>query len=153
MWYSESHPSQKPTLISYDEFLKITYPVAEDVGATSGKRPWQWLCIYTHRRLQPTLQFRAYSASSWWKKENRGEFGAKGPTKGGKTAKALEKAVASNSSLGHQDSRKTPARGAQWRREQKNSLRPRPRGSAAVRVHSQASRSGLVNVTRDALGS
>ena len=47
MWYSESHPSQKPTLISYDEFLKITYPVTEDVGATSGKRPWQWLCIYT----------------------------------------------------------------------------------------------------------
>lgn len=39
MWYSESHPSQKPTLISYDEFLKITYPAAEDVGAARGKRP------------------------------------------------------------------------------------------------------------------
>ena len=37
MWYSESHPSQKPTRVSYDEFLNITYPVAEDVGAAGGR--------------------------------------------------------------------------------------------------------------------
>lgn len=52
MWYSESHPSQKPTLISYDEFLKITNPGAEDVGATSRKRP-EAVALhlhYSHRR-------------------------------------------------------------------------------------------------------
>ena len=51
MWYSESHPSQKPTRVSYDEFLNITYPVAEDVGAAGGvgggERPKAVAFIYT----------------------------------------------------------------------------------------------------------
>lgn len=85
MWYSESHPSQKPTLISYDEFLKITNPGAEDVGATSRKRP-EAVALhlhYSHRR-DYNQHFNSELSLPFWlvETEIRGEFCGKGSTKG-----------------------------------------------------------------------
>lgn len=84
MWYSESHPSQKPTLISYDEFLKITNPGAEDVGATSGKRP-EAVALHLHdSHGRDYNQYFNSELNCLWlvETENRGEFCGKGSTKG-----------------------------------------------------------------------
>ena len=76
MWCSESHLS----LISYNEFLKITYPAAAaDVGAAKGERPKAVSgAAFTLLPLtgpKQTLQFGADSASSWWKRRGRGGGG------------------------------------------------------------------------------
>lgn len=148
MWYSESHPSQKPTLISYDEFLKITYPAAEDVGAARGKRP-KAVALHLHyshigdynRHVNSELTLPLAGANRkqgrvWWQGIYQGGGGGEGKKQKQKLKKHSRRLLPLNP---HSYTKtKTPGREAQGLREPRNPLRPRPRGSAAVRLHSHA---------------